>query len=246
MAQEVPFLTGQYSTTNGTGSAFQTIQREEVGTILTVTPTISEGDTVLLKLQVESSSLAAASAGAVDLITNKHAITTSVLIKDGGTLVLGGLIQDSVTNSEQSVPLLGSIPFLGELFRTRNTEKTKTNFLIFLQPHILRNDAQASVETDAKYNYIREQQRILNKDPRALPLQPYAPADPLPSMENGRVNNGILSPDIGQLDPLEAAGRQRRRRFRPHRRHAGAGDTVYAGDGSTPDAPPANDGGAPR
>jgi general secretion pathway protein D len=172
VAQEVPFLTGQYSTTNGTGSAFQTIQREEVGTILTVTPTISEGDTVLLKLQVESSSLAASSQGAVDLITNKRAITTSVLIKDAGTLVLGGLIEDSVTNSEQSVPLLGSIPFIGELFRTRNTEKTKTNFLIFLQPHILRNDAQASVETDAKYDYIRDQQRILNKDPRKLPFQP--------------------------------------------------------------------------
>ena len=195
VAQEVPFLTGQYSTTNGTGSAFQTIQREEVGTILTVTPTISEGDTVLLKLQVESSSLAASAQGAVDLITNKRAITTSVLIKDAGTLVLGGLIQDSVTNGEQSVPLLGAIPFIGELFRTRNTQKTKTNFLIFLQPHILRNDQQASVETGAKYDYIREQQRILNRDPRALPLQPFAPADPLPSMENGRTKTGILSPD---------------------------------------------------
>ena len=195
VGQEVPFLTGQYSTTNGTGSAFQTIQREEVGTILTVTPTISEGDTVLLKLQVESSSLAASAQGAVDLITNKRAITTSVLIKDSGTLVLGGLIQDSVTNAEQSVPLLGAIPFIGELFRTRNTQKTKTNFLIFLQPHILRNDAQASVETDAKYDYVRDQQRILNRDPRALPLQPFAPADPLPSMENGRTKTGILSPD---------------------------------------------------
>jgi general secretion pathway protein D len=195
VAQEVPFLTGQYSTTNGTGSAFQTIEREEVGTILTVTPTISEGDTVLLKLQVESSSLAASAQGAVDLITNKRQITTSVLIKDTGTLVLGGLIQDSVTNTENSVPLLGSIPFIGELFRTRNTEKTKTNFLIFLQPHILRNDAQAAVETDAKYDYIRDQQRILNKDPRVLPLQPYAPSDPLPSMENGHTSSGILSPD---------------------------------------------------
>ncbi|HEY1724056.1 MAG TPA: type II secretion system secretin GspD [Steroidobacteraceae bacterium] len=195
VAQEVPFLTGQYSTTNGTGSAFQTIEREEVGTILTVTPTISEGDTVLLKLQVESSSLAASSQGAVDLITNKRAITTSVLIKDAGTLVLGGLIQDSVTNGEQAVPWLASIPVLGELFRTRNTEKTKTNFLIFLQPHILRNDAQAATETDAKYDYIRDQQRILNKDPRPIPLQPYAPSDPLPAIQNGHTKSGILSPD---------------------------------------------------
>src|SRR5579863_3913192 len=256
VAQEVPFLTGQYSTTNGTGSAFQTIQREEVGTILTVTPTISEGDTVLLKLQVESSSLAASSAGAVDLITNKRAITNSVLIKDSGTLVLGGLIQDSVTNSEQSVPLLGAIPFLGELFRTRNTEKTKTNFLIFLQPHILRNDAQASVETDAKYDYIREQQRILNKDPRALPLQPYAPSDPLPSMENGRVKSGIFSPDIEQVNHSKSSGSN----------DAGASGTTgttgatgptgampepatpYTGAQTAPDAPdtPGNGGGAPR
>ena len=200
VAQEVPFLTGQYSTTNGTGSAFQTIQREEVGTILTVTPTINEGDTVLLKLQVESSSLAASSQGAVDLITNKNEITTSVLIKDGATLVLGGLIQDSVTNSEESVPLLGSIPIIGELFRTRNTEKTKSNFLIFLQPHILRDDTKAAELTDAKYDYIRDQQRILNKDSRLIPLQPYAPADPLPAMENGRTGSGALSPDETATD----------------------------------------------
>jgi general secretion pathway protein D len=188
VAQEVPFLTGQYSTTNGTGSAFQTIQREEVGTILTVTPTINEGDTVLLKLQVESSSLAASAQGAVDLITNKRAITTSVLI------------QDSVTNGEQSVPLLGNIPLIGELFRTRNTQKTKTNFLIFLQPHILRNDMQAGVETDAKYDYMRDQQRIMSHDPRPLPLQPYQPTDPLPSIESGRTNGGILSPDETDAD----------------------------------------------
>jgi general secretion pathway protein D len=195
VAQEVPFLTGQYSTTNGTGSAFQTIQREDIGTILTVTPTINEGDTVLLKLQVESSSLAASSSGAVDLITNKNSITTSVLVRDGSTLVLGGLIQDSVTNSESQVPILGSIPIIGELFRTRNTEKTKTNFLIFLQPHILRDDEQAAEETDAKYNYIKDQQAILNRDKKIIPFQPFAPADPLPSITDGRTRSGILSPD---------------------------------------------------
>jgi general secretion pathway protein D len=244
VAQEVPFLTGQYSTTNGTGSAFQTIQREEVGTILTVTPTISEGDTVLLKLQVESSSLAASAQGAVDLITNKRAITTSVLIKDAGTLVLGGLIQDSVTNSEQSVPLLGAIPFIGELFRTRNTEKTKTNFLIFLQPHILRNDTQASVETDAKYDYIRDQQRILNKDPRALPLQPYAPSDPLPAMENGRTQSGILSPDAdsGRKRSKKAVNTDAAPTSDPDQAPA----TPYSGATAAPDDAPAPAGVAPQ
>jgi general secretion pathway protein D len=204
VAQEVPFLTGQYSTTNGTGSAFQTIQREDIGTILTVTPTINEGETVLLKLQVESSSLAASSSGAVDLITNKNSITTSVLVRDGGTLILGGLIQDSVTNSESQVPILGSIPILGELFRTRNTEKTKTNFLIFLQPHILRTDDQAAEETEAKYNYIRNEQKNLNKDKKIIPFQPFAPADPLPSISQGRTKSGILSPDANTAAPIGA------------------------------------------
>jgi general secretion pathway protein D len=199
VAQEVPFLTGQYSTTNGTGSAFQTIEREEVGTILTVTPTINEGDAVLLKLQIESSSLAGATAGAVDLVTNKNVITTSVLIKDGNTLVLGGLIQDNVTNSQSSVPLLGKIPLIGELFRVRNTDKTKTDFLIFLQPHILRDDRQAAMETDAKYNYLREEQRRLNRDQDAkLPLLPFQPADVLPDIHNGEMQGGVLGAgDIG-------------------------------------------------
>src|SRR5580658_8409207 len=202
VAQEVPFLTGQYSTTNGTGSAFQTIEREEVGTILTVTPTINEGDAVLLKLQIESSSLAGATAGAVDLITNKNVITTSVLIKDGNTLVLGGLIQDNVTNSDTSVPILGKISILGELFSTRNTDKTNTDFLIFLQPHILRDDRQAAIETDAKYNYVREEQRRLNKDQDAkLPLLPFQPADVLPDINNGATQGGVLGAgDIGAPD----------------------------------------------
>ena len=200
VAQEVPFLTGQYSTTNGTGSAFQTIEREEVGTILTVTPTINEGDAVLLKLQIESSSLAGASAGAVDLITNKNVITTSVLIKDGNTLVLGGLIQDNVNNSDTSVPWLGHIPIIGELFRARNTSKTKTDFLIFLQPHILRDDRQAAIETDAKYNYVRDEQRRLNKDQDAkLPLLPFQPVDVMPPINNGATESGVLGAnDIGE------------------------------------------------
>jgi general secretion pathway protein D len=186
VAQEVPFLTGQYTTTNGTGSAFQTIQQEDVGTILTVTPTINEGNVILLKLDVENSSLSSSSGVGNNPITNKNTITTNVLIKDGGTLVLGGLIQDSVTNSQQSVPFLGNIPILGELFRTRNNTKTKTDFLIFLQPRILRDDDEATIETDAKYNYMRREQQAVMKDSTHLPLAPYEPADPLPAINDGR------------------------------------------------------------
>ena len=179
VGQEVPFVTGQYTSTVGTSSAFQTVQREEVGTILDVTPQINQGDAVLLKIDLESSSLSTSAGDAGSLITNKRTISTSVLIRDGGTLVLGGLIQDSTTNTQNSVPLLGKIPIIGELFRTRDTEKSKTNLLVFLRPHILRNDEQAQIQTEERYKYIQEQQKILNKDPATWPLQPIQKIDPL-------------------------------------------------------------------
>jgi general secretion pathway protein D len=180
VGQEVPFITGQYTGSTGQSSAFQTVQRQQVGTILSVTPQVNGGgDSVLLKIQLESSSLAGLSVGTVDRITNKRTITTSVQVPDGETLVLGGLIQDSTTNSEQSVPWLGRIPLLGELFRTRDTGKNKTNLVVFIQPHIIRNDAEAATETNTKYDYIQEEQRKLNHDNAVLPLQPFQKTEPL-------------------------------------------------------------------
>ncbi|MFO1410460.1 MAG: type II secretion system secretin GspD [Steroidobacteraceae bacterium] len=173
VAQEVPFITGQYTGSTGTTSAFQTIQRQAVGTLLTVTPQINQGDAVLLKIQVESSSIASTSVTASDIITNKRTITTNVLIKDGGTLVLGGLISDSATNGEQRVPVLGRIPLIGELFRTRSTKRTKSNLMVFIQPRILRDDAQAAFETDAKYNFMREEQKRSNRETTLAPLLPF-------------------------------------------------------------------------
>jgi len=182
VAQEVPFITGQYTNTTGAASAFQTVQRQQVGTILTVTPQINEGDAVILKIQVESSSIAASSAGAVDLITNKRTISTTVLIPDAGTLVIGGLIQDKAINSEQRIPILGRIPLIGELFRTRDTGKTKTNLMVFIQPRILRDNHQAAVETDSKYNYMREEQRRVDRETTLLPLQPMQKGEQLPPL----------------------------------------------------------------
>ena len=143
VAQEVPFVTGQYTSTggnnNGNVNPFQTIQRQEVGTILKITPQINEGDSVMLKIEQESSSIAGTSSGAVDLVTNKRTINTNVLIEDGGTIVLGGLIRDTQTSGEQRVPFLGRIPIIGEVFKTRSAKKTKTNLMVFIQPRILRD-----------------------------------------------------------------------------------------------------------
>lgn len=177
VAQEVPFVTGQYSNTGGSGNnnflnPFQTIQRQEVGTILKITPQINEGDAVMLKIEQESSSIAATSSGAVDLVTNKRTISTHVLIEDGGTVVLGGLIQDSQTGGEQRVPFLGRIPVVGEAFRTRSAKKTKTNLMVFIQPRILRNGTDTRLETNQKYNFIREQQLQLGPQSGSIPLLP--------------------------------------------------------------------------
>ena len=123
VTQEIPLVTGQYQSStaavNGTTSPFQTIQREEVGTILKVTPHISEGDTIQLKVEQEDSSPGAKLANSSDISTNKRAIKTTILIEDGGIIVLGGLMQDTVQESEDRVPVLGAIPLLGNFFKSR-------------------------------------------------------------------------------------------------------------------------------
>ena len=183
VAQEVPFLTGTFTNTGGAGGAvnpFQTIERKEVGNILKITPQITDENTILLKIEQEASGIAAAAAqvSSTDLVTNKRTITTRVLVDDGGMLVLGGLIEDRLTESEQRVPVLGKIPVLGALFRVRNTQKTKTNLMVFIRPRVLRTAGQAAIETNAKYNYLRDLQLQRNEgDVRMIPgaKQPTLP-----------------------------------------------------------------------
>jgi general secretion pathway protein D len=186
-AQEVPFVTGQFSNTgtatNGAVNPFQTIQREEVGTILKVTPTISpEGTAVMMKLSIESSSIAQKPAGAVDLVTNKRTATTTVLIEDGGVVVLGGLTTDSNQRQESRVPLLGSIPIIGLAFKTRSATTEKDNLMIFIRPKILRDQSQAAYETDLKYNFMQDQQRSFEhrEIPPLLPGERQPVLPPLP------------------------------------------------------------------
>ena len=162
VAQEVPFITGQYTNTGTTNQGavnpFQTIQREEVGNILKITPQINEGTAVQLKIEQENSNLTQGVTGAVDLITNKRTISTTVLVEDGGMIVLGGLITDTVNEGEARVPILGNIPIIGELFKTRNGSKEKRNLMVFIRPTILRDGVDAAIETNAKYNVLRDQQ----------------------------------------------------------------------------------------
>ena len=195
VAQEVPFLTGSYTNTASGGqngqvtNPFQTIERKDVGLILKVTPHVNEGDAVRMEIHQEVSSLAPPVTGAVDLITNKRELTTSVLVADNALLVLGGLIDNIVTDNNSKVPGLGSIPVIGNLFRYRSNKNEKRDLMVFLRPKILRDAATEAAVSNEKYNYMRTEQLQLRED-REL-LTPRSERPMLPEVHDFLSDPGI-------------------------------------------------------
>lgn len=197
VGQEVPFVTGSFSNTGSTGGAvnpFQTVQREQVGVKLKITPQINEGNAVLLKLEQEISALAA-KGEAVDLVTTNRTLTTSVIVEDAGILVLGGLLQDNITEQVQKVPVLGSIPLLGRLFRSEKVTLNKINLMLFIKPTILRDSVATAYETNEKYRLIREMQFVDDPDRGLFFRDIDAPV--LPELETQPTGPVI---DLRQLD----------------------------------------------
>jgi len=182
VGQEVPFLTGSFSTPgvatgDGQVNPFQTINREEIGVKLRVTPHINEGDSVMLTIDQEVSTLAPSS-GAVDLITNKRTISTRVMVPDGGVLVLGGLTSEDLQERLESVPGLGSLPLIGELFKYRRSSNVKRDLMVFIRPRILHDEQAMSELSASRYTVIRDRQaaqrersRIIAR-PEDMPLLP--------------------------------------------------------------------------
>ena len=162
VGQQVPFVTGSYTSTGGGNGAlqnpFQTIQRQNVGVTLTVTPQINEGDSVVLDITQEVSSISQQVLTASDVITNERKIETKVLARDGDIVVLGGLVKDDIQDSQQGVPGLSGIPWLGRLFRNDVVSVTKSNLLVFIRATIVRNDDDLAGATAEKYRYIRDEQ----------------------------------------------------------------------------------------
>ena len=213
VGQSVPFLTGSYSTTQtpaGGGvvsSPFQTIERKDIGITLKVTPQINLGDSVRLKLELTVSSLAPSVTGATDLITNKRQIKTVVITDSDSIIVLGGLIQDTYKDSVQKVPLLGSLPLIGHLFRSTSRERQKQNLMIFLHPVILSNQALVNAYTAEKYRVLRQQQNAPIKGsqsdtPTPMPplpenLQHFAPTPPgLPPARSASAPAASVAPAV--------------------------------------------------
>ena len=186
VGQEVPFVSGSFSaqgvaTSDGQINPFQTIERKEIGIKLNVTPHINEGDQVMLAIEQEVSTLAP-SVGAVDLITNKRTISTRVMVPDGAILVLGGLTTEDVQERLESVPGLGRLPLLGELFKYRRNSNVKRNLMVFIRPTILHDDEVMDEVTGRKYSSIREAQ--LQSIERAQLLSPAKEAPLLPELEH--------------------------------------------------------------
>ena len=163
VGQNVPFRTGSTITgSQGTTNPFTTIQREDVGLTLEVTPHINSDNLVRLLIhqevsEVDASSLSViGSQAAADLITNKRTIDTTILVEDNEVIILGGLIRDKETQAESRVPLLGSIPGLGMLFRNRTTSTEKQNLMVFLRPTVLSNQQDIAEATERKFNRVFE------------------------------------------------------------------------------------------
>ncbi len=175
VGQNVPFQTGSYTTdAAGANNPFTTIERQDIGVTLKVTPHINEGATLRLQIEQEISSIAPSAsltAQAVDLVTNKRAIKSTILAEDGQVIVLGGLIQDDVTRTNAKVPLLGDIPLLGALFRSTQETHVKRNLMVFLRPTVIRDRAGLAALSGKKYSDIR----VIETDsasPSILPANP--------------------------------------------------------------------------
>jgi general secretion pathway protein D len=175
VGQEVPIITGSTTGSNN-ANPFQSVDRQEVGIKLKVTPQINEGDAVQLLIEQEVSSVSGATS--VDVIINKREIKTSVIVDDGGTIVLGGLIDDAVQESVSKVPLLGDIPILGNLFKSTSTSVSKRNLMVFIRPTIIRDGVTMNEISHKKYQYIRAEQ--LKRQSQGIPLMPNTKGPTLP------------------------------------------------------------------
>lgn len=159
VGSNVPFSTGQYTTTGSVVAPFQTIERKDVGLTLRVKPQISEGGTVRLQIYQEVSKLRQGTEDVTLATTDKRSIESMVLVDDGQILVLGGLIEDTLQEVKDKVPLLGDLPLLGQFFRYNTQKRGKTNLMVFLRPLVVRDSRDAVAVTHPRYDHIMGTQR---------------------------------------------------------------------------------------
>ncbi len=179
VGQEVPFVTGSFNngfnnpnntdggnTGNGNGigvgNGFQSIERRDVGIMLKIKPQINDGDTIQLEVLQETSAITSAVVSGIPggVITNRRSIEAVVQVDDGQIVALGGLISDDVQDTVSKVPILGDIPILGNLFRSKEKRAVKRNLMVFLKPHIIRSPEELAQFSRSKYNDVRRDSKI--------------------------------------------------------------------------------------
>ncbi|MBV6322746.1 type II secretion system secretin GspD [Duganella violaceipulchra] len=192
VGQNVPVLTGQFTTTSGTNNnPFQTIDRKEVGLTLKVRPQISEGGTVKLAIYHETSSVDKTTLTAAAGITiNKRVIENNVIADDGQIIVLGGLIEDTEGDGVDKVRGLGDIPVLGNLFKYQTRTRKKTNLMVFLRPVVIRNKEQSTSLATDRYDYMRGQQEAIQPPESILVKDLGQPM--LPTLKDGAPLGGTM------------------------------------------------------
>lgn len=204
VGQNVPFLTGSFAQPTGPGTVvnpFQTIERRDVGLILRIKPQITEGGRVKLEIVSEVSSVFEVTQQGI--ITNKRNLETKVVVDNGHTIVLGGLIDESHQQNTQGVPFLSRIPLLGALFRHRVNEKKKTNLLVFLRPVIVHTPEESYHVTFDRYEYLRLRTGLASGERAAL-IERFAPTVPDLKPEESRAEERLLGPP--QITPQQAPG----------------------------------------
>ena len=200
VGQEVPIVSGRASGDDFNGGVFTNVERQDVGTILEVTPSINDGNTIRLQTNLELSSISAFAGPNQDIILDKSQVENDFLADDGQIVVIGGLVSNQATNTESKVPVLGDIPLLGNLFKGSSRSSSDQMLMIFIRPTIIRDAETARLATIRKYDYARQreleasgtrrgpsrldtlQQEVLGLDPsaRRAPVVRVPPAEPVP------------------------------------------------------------------
>jgi hypothetical protein len=192
VGQNIPLLTGSYATTGSTTTVtpFQTFERKDIGLMLRVRPQITEGGTVRLVVYQEVSRIDPTLSTSQSVVLNKRVLESSVVIDDSQIIVLGGLIDDQLTDGTDSVPLLGQIPIAGALFRYDARRRVKTNLLVFLKPTVLRTSSDGRAITSERYDYLMGEQdrnplpeRLFWRDPSQPTLPPEGVMPGTPAAE---------------------------------------------------------------
>ena len=183
VGQNIPILTGSYATTaNSSANPFQTVERKDIGIKLKIKPQVSDSGTITMSVVQEVSSIdSSVNTNGAGIATRIRMIETKVLVDDGQTIVLGGLIEDRVALAANKVPLLGDLPWLGSLFRFETRDHTKTNLMVFLRPVVLRDAKSSAAFSHERYDYIRaEQARFQAPASLVLEAPPSVQLPPLP------------------------------------------------------------------